>query len=161
MNTETAKGRAVVAQLDHEFAAVVEQLRVLTSSVPASHLYADQPATTLGEHILRSAGAVEQLFGGLTANLWDDPFEWTLPETLSTPQLLLDYLSEVDSIRKRAFSSIHDDDDLLKYVSAPSGESRTLLSLLLETLVRASCYCDRAKVATKILSAAGVNGFII
>ena len=40
----------------------------------------------LGEHIVRSAGAVEQTFDGITANLWDDPFEWTLPENLATPR---------------------------------------------------------------------------
>ena len=37
-----------------------------------------------GEYILRSAAAVEQTFGGITTRLWDDPFEWTLPEALST-----------------------------------------------------------------------------
>ena len=41
-----------------------------------------------GEFILRSAGAVEQTFGGITTKLWDDPFEWTLPEKLSTVDLI-------------------------------------------------------------------------
>jgi hypothetical protein len=43
-------------------------------------LYREQPATgdSCGEQVLRSAAIVEQSFGGLTANLWDDPFEWTL-----------------------------------------------------------------------------------
>ncbi|HEX2269316.1 MAG TPA: hypothetical protein VHH35_07275, partial [Pyrinomonadaceae bacterium] len=56
--------------------------------------------------ILRSAAVIEQTFGGLTANLWDDPFEWTLPETLSTPELVIEHLSEVDALRQRFFSSI-------------------------------------------------------
>jgi hypothetical protein len=101
------------------------------------------------EQILRSAAVIEQTFGGLTANLWDDPFEWTLPETLSTPQLIVEYLSEVDSSRQRAFSSIGDDEELCKYVSVPSGEPKTLIELLLDTLVRASDYRGRAIAAIK------------
>ena len=77
--------------------------------------------------------------GGLTANLWDDPFEWTLPETLSNADRVIEYLSEVDLARQRAFNSI-DDAALTKYISAPSGESQLLISLLLETLVKASDY---------------------
>ena len=101
------------------------------------------------EQILRSAAVIEQTFGGLTANLWDDPFEWTLPETLSTPQLIIEYLSEVDASRQRAFSSIGDDEELRKYVSVPSGEPKTLIELLLDTLVRASDYRGRAIAAIK------------
>ena len=43
---------------------------------------ADFPFNSIGGNILRSAGAVEQAFGGITVRLWDDPFEWTLPEEL-------------------------------------------------------------------------------
>ena len=35
---------------------------------------------SVGEYILRSAATVEQTFGALTTRMWDDPFEWTLPE---------------------------------------------------------------------------------
>jgi len=80
----------------------------------------------------------------LTANLWDDPFEWTLPETLSTPALIIEYLSEVDASRERVFNAIDDDAALSKYVSVPSGESRPLIDPLIETLVRASDYRGRA-----------------
>ena len=47
------------------------------------------PINSCGEYILRSAGKIEQTFGGNTTKLWDDPFEWTLPEQLSTNQLIL------------------------------------------------------------------------
>ena len=94
---------------------------------------------------MRSAAAVEQTCGGLTANLWDDPFEWTLPETLSNTDLIIEYLSEVDLTRRGAFNAIVDDSALTKYISVPSGEPRLLVSLLLETLVRASDYRGRAK----------------
>jgi len=86
---------------------------------------------------------VEQTCGGLTSNLWDDPFEWTLPETLSNPDRIVEYLSEVDAARQRAFSSIQDDSALTRYISDPSGE-RLLISLLLETLVKAADFRGRA-----------------
>lgn len=110
-------------------------------------LYRHPPAVAIGEQILRSAATIEQTFGGLTANLWDDPFEWTLPETLSTPESIVEYLSEVDALRQRAFSSIDSDEALSRFVSLPSGDSCTLMQLLVETLVRASDYRGRA-VAT-------------
>ena len=93
---------------------------------------------------------IEQTFGGLTANLWDDPFEWTLPETLSTSESIVAYLLEVDSTRRRVFESIERDGALSKYVAVPSGESKTLIELLLETLVRASEYRGRALATLSI-----------
>jgi hypothetical protein len=95
------------------------------------------------------------MFGGLTANLWDDPFEWTLPETLSTSDRIVEYIGEVDAVRQRAFVCFVDDTDLLKYVSVPSGEPRSLFSLLIETLVRASSYQGRAIATLKILGDVG------
>jgi hypothetical protein len=112
-------------------------------SVPPDLLYRHPPVVSVGENILRSAALLEQTCGGLTSNLWDDPFEWTLPETLSSPDLIVEYLSEVDLARQRAFSSIQDDSALSKLISDPNGE-RLLISLLLETLVRASAHKGRA-----------------
>ena len=134
--------------MDQEFASLIKSLSDLVRSVPLDLLYRNPPAVSIGENILRSAAAVEQTCGGLTANLWDDPFEWTLPETLSNTDLIIEYLSEVDLTRRGAFSAIVDDSALSKYISVPSGEPRLLVSLLLETLVRASDYRGRA-VATR------------
>jgi len=134
-----------VSQLDQEFASLIKSLSELVRSVPLDLLYRSPPAVSIGENILRSAAAVEQTCGGLTANLWDDPFEWTLPETLSNTELIIEYLSEVDLTRRGAFNAIVDDSALTKYISVPSGEPRLLVSLLLETLVRASDYRGRAK----------------
>ena len=123
--------REIVQQIDKEFAALIESLKDLARS-GSSYQY-----------ILRSAATIEQMCGGLTANLWDDPFEWTLPETLSNAARIVEYLSEVDLARERAFNSI-DDDGLTKYISVPSGEERLLISVLLETLVKASDLRGRA-----------------
>jgi hypothetical protein len=125
--------REIVKHIDEEFASLIKSLKDLARSVPP-------------EKVLRSAAIVEQMCGGLTANLWDDPFEWTLPETLSDVDRVIEYLSEVDLVRQRAFSAIADDGALVKYISVPSGESRLLISLLLETLVRASEFRGRASV---------------
>ena len=153
--------KEIVDQIDREFANLITSLKDLASSVPRDLLYRNPPAVSIGENILRSAAAIEQTCGGLATNLWDDPFEWTLPETLSSPELVVDYLSEVDLARQRAFNSIRDDSALSKYVSIPSGEPRPLLSLLLETLVIAGDYRGRAVATVKILSGEGAHGFII
>jgi hypothetical protein len=105
-----------------------------------------------GEHVLRSAAAVEQTFGGITANLWDDPFEWTLPETLTTPALVADYLMEVEATRQRGFQLFTGDDELRKEIAAPSGEMVTLHRLLAETLSRASHHQGRAFAVFRIFS---------
>ena len=123
--------REIVQHIDKEFASLIKSLKDLAGS-GSSYQY-----------ILRSAAAIEQMCGGLTANLWDDPFEWTLPETLSNADRIVEYLSEVDLARERAFDSINDS-ALTKYISAPSGDERLLISLLLETLVRASDVRGRA-----------------
>jgi len=152
--------REIVTNLDQQFAALLNSLKHLASSVPATLLYRNPPAVSIGENILRSAAAIEQTCGGLTSNLWDDPFEWTLPETLSNGDLIVDYLSEVDRLRQRAFNSIADDSALTRYVSTPAGE-RPLLDLLLETLVQSSDHSGRAVATIKILSGEGTPRFII
>jgi hypothetical protein len=123
-------GREIVQHIDQAFASLIVTLKDLAGSVPP-------------ENLVRSAAAIEQMCGGLTANLWDDPFEWTLPETLSNADRIGEYLSEVDLARERAFNSI-DDGALTKFISVPSGESCQLISVLLETLVKASELRGRA-----------------
>jgi len=134
----------LVSALDRAFVDSIDSLKEIARSVDPALLYQRANDLSVGEQILRSAAVIEQTFGGLTANLWDDPFEWTLPETLATSESIVAYLSEVDSIRERAFSSIDGDQALTRYVAVPSGESKTLIELLLETLVRASEYRGRA-----------------
>ena len=131
--------REIVQHIDEEFASLIRSLKDLARSVPPDFPF---------QYILRSAAVVEQMCGGLTANLWDDPFEWTLPETLSNAERVVEYLSEVDQARERAFNSI-DDGALTKFVSVPSGESQLLISLLLETLVKASDFKGRASIQGK------------
>jgi hypothetical protein len=142
---------SVIETFDHQFARLHAQLCTLIDETPAELLYEPQRSSnagwvsgSIGEYVLRSAGVLEQTFGGLTANLWDDPFEWTLPETLSSGELIKEYLVEVEQTRRQAFESFAGDQDLLKKVAEPSGELRPLISLLLDTLVRAVGFLGRA-----------------
>ena len=119
------------------------------------------PGRSVGESVLRSAATIEQTFGGITSNLWDDPFEWTLPEYLSTPVKVIGHLEEVEATRKRAFSSFSDDSCLLKRVATPSEVTQPLGELLLETLVRARNFQSEAIVTLKSLSSISMPRFII
>ena len=152
--------REIVQHLEREYERLLDSLKDLARSVPPDLLYRNPPPVSIGENILRSAAAIEQTCGGLTANLWDDPFEWTLPETLSNAARIVEYLSEVDLARQRAFNAIRDDSALTKYIAAPVGEHH-LLDLLLQTLVKAADYRGRAIASRKILSGEGAARFII
>jgi hypothetical protein len=153
--------RTIIELLDREFSSLLESLRWLTRTVPDHLLYKKVRSLTVGENILKSAGVLEQTFGGITANLWDDPFEWTLPETLQTPELVLKYIGEVDSAKELAVGSFVDDATLLKLIALPSGDSCSLLELLIKTLMRASEYRGQAAAAFKLLSDVSAPGFII
>ena len=111
----------------------------------------NSPMLSCGESVVLSARVVEQTFGGITANLWDDPFEWTLPETLTTPEKLFAYFDEVEATRQHGFERFTADEDLLKEIMTPSGETQ-LLSLLLDTLVRARHHHLRAQESLDLLS---------
>src|SRR3712207_2176037 len=136
----------IVRGLDEEFTRLGARSVALVRALPPERLYWQPPsgrerffpAYSCGEHVLRAAAAVEQTFGGITSNLWDDPFEWTLPESLQTPEAVVGYLEEAEATRRRAFSFFRSDADLSKEIAAPSGQMRTLFALLAVTLARAS-----------------------
>jgi hypothetical protein len=141
----------MIAELEEQFAVLHRNARELVAG-----LQLDNPspvAVSLREHILRGAAVVEQSFGGITASLWDDPFEWTLPETLNSHELLLEYLDEVEATRRRAFGGLRDDGELFREIVVPSGERQTLLSLFRETIARARTFQDQAFVIRDHLAA--------
>jgi hypothetical protein len=145
--------------LDRQFAQLHTGSSELIEAIPPDLLYLkpnghshSAPLHSCGEHILRSAAMVEQAFGGITTNLWDDPFEWTLPESLLTVDKVAGYLDEVEATRKRGFELFKSDADLLKKIMAPSGYTQ-LLPLLLDTLARAAHHQGRARATLEILRA--------
>ena len=106
---------------------------------------------TVGEYVLRSAAAVEQTFGGITTRLWDDPFEWTLPEKLHSVALIKEYLDEVDKTRADGFAFLRDDGSLAKAIPAPA-TIKPISQVLIETLTRSEHYLGRAYAVFQMLS---------
>ena len=149
----------LLSSLDQQFARLHKYSCESLEIIPAAKLYWQPrqrsgilPVYSCGEHLLRSAAAVEQTFGGITANLWDDPFEWTLPETLPSPGLVREYLTEVETTRRRGFDFFAGDADLKKEIVTPAGTPQTLFALLLETLVRAAHHQGRAFAVIRLFS---------
>jgi hypothetical protein len=130
--------RVILDSLNREFALLHSRSSQLIQQMSDETIYLTPTNSqhSVGESILKSAAEVEQTFGGITANLWDDPFEWTLPEHLSTTTKIIDHLGEVEALRRRAFISFTDDSCLTKRVATPS-DTRPLIDLLLGTLLRA------------------------
>jgi len=141
-----------ITWFDQEFKRLEDGWRDSIEQLDTANLYSEtqQQLSPAAEQILRSARIVEQVSGGITVNLWDDPFEWTLPETLRTKDKLIAYVDEVCVARARAFQLFGDDADLLKTVMAPSGPMQ-LMSLLLDALVRAQYHQLQAKGYLKVI----------
>jgi hypothetical protein len=145
--------RQAIDELDRQFADLHQQTTRAILEISADELYTkpSDSADSFGEQVLRSAAAVEQSFGGLTANLWDDPFEWTLPENLNTPARVLDYLREVEETRQRAFKTIKSDEDFAKQIMTPTGTVE-LGDFLLDTFARARHHLQRAVAVLDVLT---------
>jgi hypothetical protein len=153
------RSRALIDTLENEFARLHQRSCELIAATSVDILY-QNPLTnppgvnSVGENVLRSAAAVEQTAGGIAASLWDDPFEWTLPETLRAPVQVLEYLAEVEQTRQKTFARFVQDDDLFKNIALPSDEIEPLVKVLLSTLVRAAEYQGRAMASLKFFSRA-------
>jgi hypothetical protein len=106
---------------------------------------------TVGEYVLRSAASVEQTFGGITTRLWDDPFEWTLPEKLYSVALIKEYLDEVDKTRRDGFAFLKNDESLSKAIPAPA-TIKPISQVLIETLTRSEHYLGRGYAVFQMLS---------
>jgi hypothetical protein len=104
-----------------------------------------------GEFILRSAAMVEKTFGGITTRLWDDPFEWTLPEKLYDRENIVRYLDEVKTTRERGFTFFASDSDLARKIPSPE-KLRPLIEVLVETVSTAANYQGRAFAIFQMLS---------
>lgn len=135
---------------DSQFNRLHERSQRFVAMVPNEQLFAKprEPEKTYqmfssGEYLLRSAAAVEQTFLGITRRLWDDPFEWTLPEALSTGALIAEYLAEVERTRVEGFKFFASDADLAREMPAPE-QLKSIAAILLETVARAEHFQGRA-----------------
>ena len=110
-----------------------------------------------GEFILRSAGAIEQTFAGITSRQWDDPFEWTLPEYMNSPERIVNYLSEVNEITLRGFGFFQSDDDLLRKLPAPR-ELKPLVEILLDCYAQAARFQGKAIALAELVAGVKIKG---
>ena len=147
-----------LSAFDRRFALIDAHSRELVSKLSDETLYARPRETRLemapfscGEYILRSAAMVEKTFGGITTRLWDDPFEWTLPEKLNDKNKVFTYLDEVEATRLRGFDFFRSDDDLKREIPAPE-KQRTIFDILLETIGLAEHFQGRAFAIFQVLS---------
>ena len=154
INLQMSSSRQRVDNLDSQFAEIHKTSCHAIAGLSPELLYTRTAGATsndsCGEQILRCGAVIEQSFGGMTANLWDDPFEWTLPETLNTPAKVLEYLSEVETLRNRAFLAFKNDADLSKEIMTPAG-AKQISPFLLDTLKRARHHQQRAFTALEFL----------
>ncbi len=147
--------KRVIEIFDVKYTRLHRDLSKIIKKTPPDKLFYKPPEIgsifSVGEYVLRSAGKVEQAFGGITTRLWDDPFEWTLPEELATNEKILNYLDEVEATGKKGFEFFNSDEDLKKELPAPE-EIKTLFEILLETLVIAENLHGRAVIIFQIIS---------
>ena len=142
--------RELIDSFDRQFSDLYSRSHELIQTTGDDFLYvrpgeneSSMRTFSVGEFVVRSAAAVEQMIGGITTRLWDDPFEWTLPEQMPMRDDVLNYLNEVEASRRRGFGFFKDDDELNKLLPSPI-EFRTLGAILKDTLAEAERLFDRA-----------------
>jgi len=150
--------KTLLDSFDRQFSALHQRSFEFIKLIPNEklfwkprHLNKTYAMFSCGEYILRSAGRVEQTFGGITTRLWDDPFEWTLPEKLSSVNLILEYLAEVEETRRRGLSLMTTDEDLQREMPAPE-KLKTIFEILLDTIARAEHFQGRAFATFQMFS---------
>lgn len=148
----------LLSSFDRQFSLIDIRSRELLSKIDDESLFkrpretdSSVTAFSCGECILRSAAMVEKTFGGITTRLWDDPFEWTLPEKLGNKAAVLEYLDEVEATRKKGFAFFTSDADLQREIPAPE-KLTPMIEILLKTLTLASHYQGRAYAVFQVLT---------
>ena len=148
--------RVLIETLGEQFDSLDRRQRILLEKTDERLLFwtpvsaADSMITlSVGGGVLRSAAMVEQLFLGLTRRLWDDPFEWTLPEKLSTRAAIFEYLDEVAKTRGSGLGFLKSDEDLSRELPAPE-KLKTILQVLVEAIARAENFLGRGEAVAII-----------
>jgi hypothetical protein len=150
--------KSLINSFDRQFLNLHRRACQIVEKIPAGKIYWQPPAFgksfaafSCGEFVLRSAAKVEQTFGGITTKLWDDPFEWTLPEELSTNAAILDYLAEVEETRLKGFAFFASDEDLRREIPAPEN-LQSIFEILLDAIARAEHFQGRACAVFQMLT---------
>jgi hypothetical protein len=128
--TTSESGTRILESFDKRFASITKRSLALLGRPTAF-----DPSNSFYYHIARSAAEIEKVFGGITSRLWDDPFEWTLPEYLNTSAAIADYIQTADETRNRGMAFIKDDGQLFHLIQAPT-ELKPIFDVLLEAALR-------------------------
>jgi hypothetical protein len=148
----------ILLAFDRRFVAIDALSRELLDKIPDDMLFVNPREVpnsmtmfSCGEYLLRSAAMVEKTFGGITTRLWDDPFEWTLPENLSNAESIRQYFDEVEETRVKCFAFFTSDSDLTRELPAPK-KLKPIIEILLEALAKADHYQGRAFAVFQLIS---------
>ena len=147
----------ILSAFDRSFIKLDARSRQLLAKIPEERLF-EKPREiansmamfSCGEYLLRSAAMVEKTFGGITTRLWDDPFEWTLPEKLATHEDMSRYFDEVETTRLKGFSFFTSDDDLAREMPAPE-RLTPIAEIMIDTLTKAGHFQGRAFAVFQML----------
>jgi hypothetical protein len=149
--------RAILSAFDRSFIKLDTRSRQLLTKVPEERLFEKPREITnsmamfsCGEYLLRSAATVEMTFGGITTRLWDDPYEWTLPEKLATREDISRYFDEVEATRLKGFSFFTSDEDLAREMPAPE-RLTPIAEIMINTLTKAEHFQGRAFAVFQML----------
>ena len=140
--------RSLIDSLGQRFESIHSASLELLDEFPADHLFihselGGERGTSFAFELIRAAAEVEKAFGGITRRLWDDPFEWTLPEELSTKTAIRNYLAEVAAAREKGLRFIRSDEELSAKIPAPE-EFLSLSEILTQTISRADNHLANA-----------------
>jgi len=132
-----------INDLAREFTRVEDSIVAVLPLIPEDKLYWKPFQSknhlriySCGELISHSMGTIEAACNGILNNFWDDPFEWTLRESLPNHQYLSEYAGEVIAVTKETFALLKTE-DLEKKIYLPNGEPTNIGKLLLKTLLHA------------------------
>lgn len=135
--------RNKIDKFEKEFESLHKRAIELIEKFPEDRLFEPTATSSFGFELIRSAAEVEKAFGGITTRLWDDPFEWTLPEELSDKPAINNYLEEVRSTRLHGFKFLKNDDDLNKLIPAPE-KFQSIAEILRRTIELSKYHLQRA-----------------
>jgi len=132
-----------IEDLAEEFQTVEESIATVLPLIPEEKLYWKPFQSpnhlriySCGELISHAMGTIEAACNGILNNFWDDPFEWTLRESLPNHHYLGNYIDEVKGVTRETFALLKTE-DLPKKIYLPNGEPTTIGKLLLRTLLHA------------------------
>jgi len=149
--------RTLIDSFDSRFSDIDRRQRLLLSEVTHDELFwspvsknDSMMVLSVGGAILRSAAMIEQAFLGITRRLWDDPFEWTLPEKLSTTSAIVEYLDEVVSTRSQGLRFLSSDADLARQLPAPE-KLKPIFEVLIDAIARAENNLGRGDAVFRLI----------